>query len=615
MIRLWRRFQSTLNISEFEPEMIRNFSIIAHIDHGKSTLADRLLEMSGTLQKQNNKQFLDNLKVEQERGITVKAQTASMFYHWNGKKYLLNLIDTPGHADFSYEVSRSLAACQGTLLLVDACQGIQAQTIANFYLAFSQDLAIVPVLNKIDLPGADVPKVCEQIESSLDLDTTDILQVSAKTGLGVEGLFQQIIQKIPAPQGSSQKPFRSLLFDTWYDRYAGVICLIAVKDGILKKGDRIVSGYTKQTYEVNDLGIMYPTRTSCEQLSAGQVGYIVMNMKSTRDASIGDTFHKQGAPTELFPGFSPAKSMVFAGLYPVDSSKHQELQDALDRLTLNDASVSVQKETSASLGQGFRLGFLGTLHMDVFRQRLEEEHDTQVINTMPTVPYIVRYTNKEEKYIHNPSEFPQGIELSKVHCFLEPMVNGTFVFPDEYLGKVIELCSAHRGTQIDCTYIDDSRVMLKYRLPSAEILTSFYDKLKSISSGFATFDYEEGGYEESDIVKVNILLNGKPVDALSCITHRTHSEKVAKLWVHKLKNVIEKQLFEIVIQGAVGAKIVARDSIKAARKDVTAKCYGGDITRKMKLLNKQKESKKRMKKVAGGVELSQEAFLSLMTEK
>jgi elongation factor 4 len=595
--------------------MIRNFSIIAHIDHGKSTLADRLLEMSGTLQKQNNKQFLDNLKVEQERGITVKAQTASMFYNVHGKKYLLNLIDTPGHADFSYEVSRSLAACQGTLLLVDACQGIQAQTIANFYLAFSQDLAIVPVLNKIDLPGADVPKVCEQIYSSLDLDTTDILQVSAKTGLGVYGLFQQIIDKIPPPQGSSQRPFRSLLFDTWYDRYAGVICLIAVKDGILKKGDRIVSGYTKQTYEVNDLGIMYPTRTSCEQLSAGQVGYIVMNMKSTRDASIGDTFYKQGAPTELFPGFSPAKSMVFAGLYPVDSSKHHELQDALDRLTLNDASVSVQKETSTSLGQGFRLGFLGTLHMDVFRQRLEEEHDTQVINTMPTVPYIVRYTSKEEKYIHNPSEFPQGIELSKVDCFLEPMVNGTFVFPDDYLGKIIELCSAHRGTQIDCTYIDDSRVMLKYRLPSAEILTSFYDKLKSISSGFATFDYEEAGYEESDIVKVNILLNGKPVDALSCITHRTHSEKVAKLWVHKLKNVIEKQLFEIVIQGAVGSKIVARDSIKAARKDVTAKCYGGDITRKMKLLNKQKESKKRMKKVAGGVELSQEAFLSLMMEK
>ncbi|KAJ3275361.1 Translation factor guf1 mitochondrial [Terramyces sp. JEL0728] len=592
---IFKRFSSRqIEMHEYPPEKIRNFSIIAHIDHGKSTLADRLLELSGTIQKtKENKQVLDSLKVERERGIT----TVSMFYKYKNEKYLLNLIDTPfgiyiGHVDFSYEVSRSLAACQGTLLLVDACQGIQA---------FGQDLKIIPVINKVDLPAADVEKTSSQIENTFELDTSGIRGISAKTGLGVEALFPDIIENIPAPIGDANAPFRALLFDTWYDKYAGVICLIAIKDGKLKKGDKIVSGYTKLSYEISDLGIMYPQRVSCEQLSAGQVGYVAMNLKSTREASIGDTFYKQGQPTELFAGFHPAQSMVFAGLFPVDSSKHSELQEALDRLTLNDASVSITKENSAALGQGFRLGFLGTLHMDVFRQRLEEEHDTPVINTMPTVPYIIRYTNGEQVKIRNPSDFPENASATKIQCYLEPMVNGTFVAPDKYLGRIIELCNSHRGEQLDCSYISDNRVMLKYKLPMAEILTQFYDRLKSCTSGYASFDYEEAGYAEADLVKVNIMLNGKPVDALSCITHHNNSEVVAKQWVHKLKNVIERQLFEIVIQGAAGGKVCARETIKAARKDVTAKCYGGDITRKMKLLDKQKENKKKMKRVAGGL--------------
>ena len=480
-------------------------------------------------------------------------------------------------------------------------------------MAFGQDLSIVPVINKVDLPSANVPRVKEQIENSFELDTENVACISAKTGLGVQDIFGDIIEKIPAPSGDTKAPFRALLFDTWYDRFAGVICLLAVKDGMVKKGDRIVSTYTKLSYEINDLGLMFPNMKSTESLCAGQVGFVKLNLKSTRDANIGDTFYRQGSPTEAFPGFSPAKSMVFAGLYPMDASKHGELSDALDRLTLNDASVSVTKETSSSLGQGFRLGFLGTLHMDVFRQRLEEEHNSAVINTIPTVCYTVVYEDGTELSIRNPTEFPELLALSKVKAFYEPLVLGTFVFPDEYLGKIIALCQSHRGEQVDCTYIDEKRIMMKYKLPMAEILTRFYDSLKSISSGYASFDYEDIGKIESDLVKVNILLNGKAVDALSCIAHRSHSERIAKSWVSKLKNVIDRQLFEITIQGSASGRIVAREVIKATRKDVTAKCYGGDITRKMKLLNKQKEAKKRMKRVAGGVELSQDAFLSLMT--
>ncbi|ORY45288.1 GTP-binding protein lepa [Rhizoclosmatium globosum] len=505
------------NFQNFTPDRIRNFSIIAHIDHGKSTLADRLLELTGTIAKL--KRYL--LKVEKERGITVKAQTASMFYtHPTTKEtYLLNLIDTPGHVDFSYEVSRSLSACQGTLLLVDASQGIQAQTVANFFLAFSENLAVVPVLNKVDLPGADPEKVLSQIESTFELDT-------------------------------SEWGFQSLLFDIWYDSYVGVVCLIAVHSGTLKKGQRITSHYTKNTYEVTQLGIMHPEQTPTPCLTVGQVGFIHLGMKSTRDANIGDTFYASKSPNTPpptpFPGFKPAKSMVFAG------------------------AVAVSRETSAALGQGFRLGFLGTLHMDVFRQRLEEEHDSTVINTAPTVSYQVQYKDERK----NPAEFPEPDELGNVAAFYEPMVVGTLICPAEYVGGLMELCGSHRGEQLDYTAIDSTRVLLKYKLPMSEILTDFYDQLKSRTQGYATFDYEEVGYAESDLVKVNLLLNGKPVDALATIVHRSSSDRVAKEWVKRLKGVMDRQL--------------------------------------MKLLEKQKAGKKRMKSVAGGIQLPQEAFLSLI---
>ncbi|KAJ3147739.1 Translation factor guf1 mitochondrial [Geranomyces variabilis] len=602
-----------IDMRDFPPERVRNFSIIAHIDHGKSTLADRLLELTGTISKDSvNKQVLDKLKVERERGITVKAQTASMIYSHNGEYYLLNLIDTPGHVDFSYEVSRSLAACQGTVLLVDSCQGIQAQTVANFFLAFGEDLNIIPVLNKIDLPGADPEKVARQIETTFELDVSNVLSISAKTGLGVKDVLPRIIEQVDAPTANASAPFRGLLFDSWYDKFVGVVCLVAVRDGNLRKGDRIVSAHTRNSYEVTDLGIMFPNQVSTASLESGQVGYVVLGMKTTRDAHIGDTFYREGSPVEAFPGFEPAKSMVFAGMYPIDSVDYTKLQEALDRLTLNDASVSVAKESSVALGQGFRLGFLGTLHMDVFRERLEEEYDSTVINTAPTVPYIVKYTNGTEKIIRNPAQFPDIEEHAKIAAFLEPMVSGTLVFPSEYLGPLMDLCGAHRGEQQDYTFIDDNRVIMKYTLPMSEILTDFYDQLKSRTSGYASFDYEEIGYEAADLVKVNILLNGKAVDALATIVHRSAADRVAKDWAKRLKGVMSRQLFEITIQAAVNNRVVCRESITAVRKDVTAKCYGGDITRRMKLLDKQKAGKKRLKTMAGGVQLPQEAFLTLM---
>ena len=573
------------NIEKFTPERIRTFSIVAHIDHGKSTLADRLLELTGVVSTSSqNNQILDKLKVERERGITIKAQTASMIYNHKGSQYLLNLIDTPGHADFSYEVSRSIAACQGAVMLVDACQGIQAQTIANFDMAFNLDLNLVPVVNKIDLPSANVEKASEQILNAFELENPVL--ISAKTGMNVEQVLERIISDIPAPEGNASNPLRCLLFDTWYDQYAGVICLAAIKDGTIKKGDKIVSGYSKLVYDVIDLGIMHPDRVSTPSLSAGQIGYLTLNMRTVRDANIGDTFYRLGHPTEPFKGFLPARSMVFSGVFPVDNNKHNELQESIERLILTDASVSMQKETSSSLGQGFRLGFLGTLHMDVFRQRLEQEYDLEVINTHPTVPYVVVYTNKTEKLIKNLSDFPEGVELSRVRHFMEPTVIGTFVTPDQYMGKIIELCNQHRGVQLDCSYFGDNRATLKFKIPLSEILTQFYDSLKSFTSGYASFDYEDGGYEVADLVKVNILLNGKAVDSLSCVAHRSHAEKVAKSWVQKLKKVLDSKLFEIVIQGTADGKVIARETIKPTRKDVTAKCYGGDITRKMKLLNK-----------------------------
>ncbi|KAJ3073758.1 hypothetical protein HDU98_000749 [Podochytrium sp. JEL0797] len=621
------------DFASFTPDRIRNFSIIAHIDHGKSTLADRLLELTGTIKKVTKDQprVLDKLKVEKERGITVKAQTASMFYTKDNTTYLLNLIDTPGHVDFSYEVSRSLSACQGTLLLVDASQGVQAQTVANFFLAFSEDLAIVPVLNKIDLPGSDPLKVLAQIESTFELDTRRVNQISAKTGQGVPAILDAIVDDIPPPTnlGSSTGEFKALLFDIWYDSYVGVVCLIAVHSGTLKKGHRITSHHTKLTYEVTNLGIMHPEQTPTPSLTVGQVGYIHLGMKTTRDAFIGDTLyaaHSPNPPPTPFPGFKPAKSMVFAGAYPMDASEFPKMQEAIDRLTLNDASVAVSRETSSALGQGFRLGFLGTLHMDVFRQRLEEEHDSMVINTAPTVSFQVEWKNEKKvdglefdalnkrwvKVIRNPAEFPEPEELGNVEAFYEPMVIGTLICPLEYVGSLMELCGSHRGEQLEYTVIDSSRVLLKYKLPMSEILTDFYNHLKSRTQGYATFDYEEIGYAQADVVKVNLLLNGARVDALATIVHRSCAEKVAKEWVKRLKGVMDRQLVEIVIQASVNGKVVSRETISALRKDVTAKLYGGDITRKMKLLDKQKQGKKRMKAVAGGIQLPQEAFFSLI---
>ncbi|CAO3575032.1 unnamed protein product [Mortierella alpina] len=606
----------SVELETFGVDQIRNFSIIAHVDHGKSTLADRLLELAQTITKRkDNKQVLDKLRVERERGITVKAQSASMFYEYKGKKYLLNLIDTPGHMDFNFEVSRSLAACQGTLLLVDAAQGIQAQTVANFYLAFGQDIKILPVINKIDLPSAEPERVASQIEVAFEMPANECLQISAKSNLNVDQILPTIINSVPPPSGDVNKPFKALLFDSWHDTYVGVVCLMAVLDGRVKKGDKIVSAHSERKYEVTETGIMYPEQTPTTSLQAGQVGYFVLNMKALSESHVGDTFfdHKNiGTP---MPGFVPAKPMVWAGIFPIDTADFEKLDHSIAKLTLSDSSVLIQKETSVALGQGWRLGFLGTLHMDVFRQRLEQEYDANIIITAPTVPYRIEFRDGSEKLIRNPTEFPEMDEISwKVRSVQEPMVRSTIIFPQEYLGDIMVLCGSRRGVQLEHTYLDENRVLLKYRLPLAEVVTDFHDELKGRSSGFASFDYEEDGYDDADLVKMNIVLNSKPVDALSIILHRSQAEIVGRDWVKRLKGLLSRQLFEIVIQASVGNKIIAREGLSAMRKNVTAKCYGGDVSRKMKLLNKQKEGKKRMKAI-GGVEVSQEAFYDFMSKK
>ncbi|CAO3677539.1 unnamed protein product [Umbelopsis vinacea] len=528
------------------------------------------IELTKTIRDQgSNKQVLDKLKVERERGITVKAQTVSMFYTYKGQKYLLNLIDTPGHVDFSYEVSRSLAACQGTLLLVDASQGIQAQTVANFYLAFGQGLHVIPVINKIDLPGANADKVVKQIHSAFELNTDDILKISAKTRQNIEQVLPTVIEKIPCPTGSFDKPLRALLFDSWFDKYVGVVCMLAVVDGVLRKGDKIMSAHGEQKYEVAEVGIMHPEQLPTGYLHAGQVGYVICGMKTASEAHIGDTFHHLKSKIEPLPGFEAAKSMVFAGIFPVDTTDFQKLDESIKKLTLNDASVSVHKETR----------------------------------------------NGEEKIVRNPADFPSIEESStKVLKLQEPMVLATMIFPEEYMGQMMDLCGTRRGEQTEYMYMDETRVLMKYRLPLAEVVTDFYDELKSRTSGYATFDYEENGYEISDLVKMTVLINSKPVDALSIILHRAQVQDVGRDWVKRLKGLIQRQLFEIVIQTAVGHKIVARESITALRKNVTAKCYGGDITRRMKLLEKQKAGKKRMKMI-GNVEIPQKAFYDFMDKK
>ncbi|KAK9116848.1 hypothetical protein Sjap_015795 [Stephania japonica] len=613
---------SVVDLSQYPTERIRNFSIIAHIDHGKSTLADRLLELTGTIKRGHGQpQYLDKLQVERERGITIKAQTATMFHSHRFNcadatvtgeppSFLLNLIDTPGHVDFSYEVSRSLAACQGALLVVDAAQGIQAQTVANFYLAFESNLTIIPVINKIDQPTADPERVKAQLKSMFDLDPESALLTSAKTGQGLEHVLPAVIERIPPPPGKSDSPLRMLLLDSYYDDYKGVICHVAVVDGSLRKGDKISSASTGQSYEALDVGFMHPELTPAGVLLTGQVGYIISGMRSTKEARVGDTLHHTKISVEPLAGFKPAKHMVFSGLYPADGSDFEELNHAIEKLTCNDASVSVTKESSNALGMGFRCGFLGLLHMDVFHQRLEQEYGTHVISTIPTVPYIFEYSDGSKIQVQNPAALISNSK-KRVVASLEPTVVATIITPSEYVGPVITLCSERRGEQLEYSFIDSQRAFMKYRLPLREIVVDFYDQLKSITSGYASFDYEDSDYQASDLVKLDILLNGKPVDALATIVHNLKAQRVGRDLVEKLKKFIDRQMFEIVIQAAIGSKVIARETISAMRKNVLAKCYGGDITRKRKLLEKQKEGKKRMKLV-GSVDIPHEAFHQLL---
>ncbi len=597
------------DLKQFTPERCRNFSIIAHIDHGKSTLSDRLLETTGTLSDRvKHEQFLDKLQVEKERGITVKAQSASMFYEIDGVTYLLNLIDTPGHVDFSYEVSRSLYACQGALLLVDASQGVEAQTMANFYLAFDQDLTVIPVINKIDMANAQPERVVNQLGKLFDFKGNEILLASGKSGIGIHEILKAVVERIPAPKSDTQSPLKALLFDSWFNDYRGVVCLIAVHDGVIKTGDKIALAQTENEYEVLEVGLMYPDEQPMPALYAGQVGYLITGMKTVKEARVGDTLYHARKPVTPFPGFKPAKPVVFAGIFPVESSEFDLLRDAIEKLTLNDASVTVEKKTSPALGLGFRCGFLGLLHMEVFKQRLEQEYNLEVIATAPSVMYKVKLATGETLNIENPSDFP---EPNRIEEIFEPIISATIIVPQQYLGNIITLCEEKRGVQQDLNFIDDERVILRYKLPLAEVATDFYDKLKSASSGYASFDYEEAGYLAGNLVKMDILLNGKPVDALSCIVHEDKAVYIGRDLVDRLRKVIPRQLFEVAIQAAIGSKIIARESISALRKDVTAKCYGGDISRKRKLLEKQKEGKKRMKQV-GNVEVPQEAFLSIL---
>lgn len=613
--RLNSKNEVSIDLNQYPAEKIRNFSIIAHVDHGKSTLADRLLELTGTIRRGHGQpQYLDKLQVERERGITVKAQTATMFhtnsFHGTDTNFLLNLIDTPGHVDFSYEVSRSLAACQGALLVVDAVQGVQAQTVANFYLAFESNLTIIPVINKIDQPTADPDRIKEQLKSMFDLDPSDALLTSAKTGQGLVQVLPAVIERIPPPPGKSNSSLRMLLLDSYYDEYKGVICHVAVVDGALHKGDKISSAATGQSYEIVDVGIMHPELRPTGVLLTGQVGYVVTGMRSTKEARVGDTLYHYRNTVEPLPGFKPAKHMVFSGLYPADGSDFEALNHAIERLTCNDASVSVAKESSTALGLGFRCGFLGLLHMDVFHQRLEQEYGAHVISTVPTVPYTFEYSDGSKVQVQNPSALPSNPKNRVTTCW-EPTVLATIIIPSEYVGPVITLCSERRGEQLEYSFIDSQRVFMKYRLPLREIVVDFYNELKSITSGYASFDYEDAEYLASDLVKLDILLNGQPVDAMATIVHRLKAQRVGRELVEKLKKFIDRQMFEITIQAAIGSKVIARETVSAMRKNVLAKCYGGDITRKKKLLEKQKEGKKRMKRV-GSVDIPQEAFSELL---
>ncbi len=589
---------------------IRNFSIIAHIDHGKSTLADRLIQYCGAVEQRDMQdQLLDNMDIERERGITIKAQTVQLTYNAkDGETYTLNLLDTPGHVDFTYEVSRSLAACEGSLLVVDAAQGVEAQTLANVYLAMENNHEIIPVLNKVDLPAADPERVRQQIEDVIGIDASEAVLASAKAGIGIEEILEAIVTRLPAPTGDEDAPLKALLVDSWYDTYQGIITLVRLMDGTLKKGDTIKMMAAGASYKIDRLGIFSPSMKDTKELKAGQIGFIMTGMKNVSDCKIGDTITLLNKPaSEPLSGFKPSVPVVFSSLFPVDTSDYPLLKDAVARLSLNDASFTHEPENSAALGFGVRCGFLGLLHMEIIQERLSREFDLDLINTAPSVAYQVYYKNGTMEVIHNPADLPDPTLIDYME---EPMVKATIMLPDEYLGKVLELCTERRGVQENLTYVGN-RAMVVYKLPLNEIVFDFYDKLKSYTQGYASFDYELAEYVRSDLVKVGILINEEPVDALAFMAHRSHAEAKGRKICERLKELIPKHQFKIPIQAAIGGKVIARETIAAFRKDVTAKCYGGDISRKKKLLEKQKKGKKKMRQF-GKVEIPQSAFINAL---
>ena len=589
---------------------IRNFAIVAHIDHGKSTLADRLIQMCGGLpEREMKEQVLDTMEIERERGITIKAQTVRLAYKAkDGQTYQLNLMDTPGHVDFTYEVSRSLAACEGSILLVDATQGVEAQTLANAYLAVEAGHEIVPVLNKIDLPAAEPERAREQIAEVVGLDVSGAIEISAKTGQGVDQVLEALVKRLPPPTGDVHAPLKALLVDSWYDSYLGVMILVRVKDGIVKRGMKIRMMATGATHQVEQVGYFTPKPQQTDALGSGEIGFITAAIKTVADTDVGDTITEdRRAAAVPLPGFKPSVPVVWCGLFPVDAGTFEDLRDSLAKLHLNDASFHYEPESSAALGLGFRCGFLGLLHLEIIQQRLEREFDLDLVTTAPSVVYRVRTTDGGVKELHNPVDMPDPVKIASIE---EPWINATIIVPDEFLGSVLALCTERRGRQIELTYVG-GRAMARYRLPLNEVVFDFYDRLKSVSRGYASFDYELAGYEESDLVNVSILVNSEPVDALAFIVHRSHAESRGRVICEKLKELIPRQLFKIAIQAAIGGRIIARTTVGALRKDVTAKCYGGDVTRKRKLLEKQKKGKKRMRQF-GNVEIPQSAFLAAL---
>ena len=590
---------------------IRNFSIVAHIDHGKSTLADRLLEITGTLtQREMEEQVLDNMEIEKERGITIKSQAARLIYRrQDGEEYILNLIDTPGHVDFTYEVSRSLAACEGAVLVVDATQGIQAQTLANCYLALDNDLEIAPVINKVDLPSARPDEVKQEIEDVIGLEAEDAPMISAKTGLNVEQVLETIVEKVPAPNGDEEAPLKALIFDSYYDSYKGVVCYVRIKDGVVKPGTKIKLMATNKVYDVTEVGVFTPKLMPISELRAGDVGYITASIKNVADARVGDTITEADRPTaEALPGYKKAVPMVYSGIYPVDGAKYDELKEALEKLQINDAALDFEPETSIALGFGFRCGFLGLLHMEIIQERIEREFNLDIITTAPSVVYKVTKTNGEVLDLTNPTNLPEATEIDYME---EPIVKASIISPTDYVGAIMDLCQERRGTFIDMEYLETTRVCINYDMPLNEIVYDFFDTLKSRTRGYASFDYEFKGYTKTELVKLDILLNGDVVDALSMIVPKERAYHKGRGIAEKLKEIIPRQMFEVPIQAAVGSKVIARETVKAMRKDVLAKCYGGDISRKKKLLEKQKEGKKRMRQV-GSVEVPQEAFMAVL---